>query len=236
MSASVFVAVPHYGHLVTGSIESIVQASLKHRIHLQTAGGSLLAFVFNSLWCHALNKKPRPDFFAMHHSDIQAEAGWLDKLIDIMESHQADIVSVVVPIKDARGLTSTGYMDAKEDITRLTLKEIHQLPETFSQVPMLHGDYKPATIMVNTGLILVDFRKPWVEEFHFNIADGIKKNEYGRFFPCVLPEDWGMSAWAAKRNLKVFATRKVKAKHWGSACFSNHKPDGEWDHDEGDMF
>src|ERR1051326_665786 len=103
----VFLAVPHYGQLVTGALESLIKASTRHRIHLQTAGGSLLAYVFNSLWCHSLNMRAACGLadggithFAMHHSDIQAQPEWLDILMDEMEHTSADIISTIVPIKD----------------------------------------------------------------------------------------------------------------------------------------
>jgi hypothetical protein len=226
--SNVFLAVPHYSTVAAGTLESLIQASTKHRIHLQTAGGSLLAYVFNILWCNALNQKPRPDYFAMHHSDIQAQPGWLDILTDEMERVGADILSTVVPIKDNRGLTSTGFRNSKTGhVTRFTMKEIMEKPETF--IIPLH------TLLVNTGLMLIDFRKPWVEDFHFNIQDNIKKKPNGTFYPEVLPEDWNMSIWAAQHNVRVFATRKVRVLHHGPAAFCNDKPWGEWETDQGSV-
>jgi hypothetical protein len=227
--ASVFLAVPHYSTVVAGSLESLIQASRKHTIHLQTAGGSLLAYVFNILWCNALNKQPRPDYFAMHHSDIHAEPGWLDIMIDELEKRQADILSTVVPIKDNRGLTSTGYLDTRNDgrITRYTMKQIMAKDPSFT-----FSTDSNLTLLVNTGLMLVDFRKPWVEEFRFNIQDNIKRKPDGKFYPEVLPEDWNMSVWARERKLNVWATRKARVLHHGPAAFTNDKPWGEFDRDK----
>src|SRR5262245_17498739 len=73
-------------------------------------GGSLLASNFNRIWCYALNlvhHGERVDYFAMLHDDIDPEKYWLDKLIDELEAQELDLLSVVVPIKDRRGMTST---------------------------------------------------------------------------------------------------------------------------------
>jgi len=227
----VFLAVPHYGQIVANALESLIAATTKHRIHMQTVGGSLLAYCFNSLWCHALNKrKDGITHFVMHHSDINAEPCWLDKLVEEQQAQKADILSVVIPIKDKRGVTSTARMRPDGQIVRLTVHEIHNLPATFSG-----SSVQPDTLLVNTGLMIVDFTKPWVENFSFNIADGIKKLDSGRYAPLVLPEDWNMSLWAHHHNLKVHATRKVKATHWGPAGFSNDQP-GDWQTDQGDTF
>src|ERR1700722_2018308 len=108
MHPSVFLAVPHYGDLVAEALPSLITASCRTdttRISLNTNGASLLAFNFNLLWCAALNQRRDKSLthFAMHHADIQAEVGWLDQLIDEMAAVQADVLSVVVPIKDEKG-------------------------------------------------------------------------------------------------------------------------------------
>jgi hypothetical protein len=138
MQPSVFLAVPHYGDLVAEALPSLITASCRTdttRISLNTNGASLLAFNFNLLWCAALNQRQDKGLthFAMHHADIQAEVGWLDQLIDEMAAVQADVLSVVVPIKDEKGLTSTGLQDPKTcKIRRLTMREIFTLPKTFT--------------------------------------------------------------------------------------------------------
>lgn len=88
--------------------------------------------------------------------------------------------------------------------------------------------------MVNTGLWVCDFSKPWVEEHAFRILDTIMKTPEGRFLPRTLPEDWGFSAWLADRGLKVCATRKVKVIHHGRASYSNDHVWGTWETDHGD--
>ena len=174
--------------------------------------------------------------FAMHHADIQAEVGWLDQLIDEMAVVQADVLSVVVPIKDEKGLTSTGLQDPKTcKIRRLTMREIFTLPKTFNAKDCSQlgdTDNRQLTtdnyLMVNTGLWICDFTKPWVEEAFFEIRDKIIQLPDGRFAANVLPEDWNFSGWCANQGLKVFATRRVKSHHYGRARFSNTHAWGDW--------
>src|SRR5689334_16752230 len=124
--ANVFIAVPHYDQLDPQSLEGLMLASAKHRYSVNTEGGSLLALMFNLLWCRALNQRAGRGWthFAMHHSDIEAPAGWADTLVDEMERVGADVLSCVVPIKDNRGLTSTGWQDPHtRRIRRFTMAE-----------------------------------------------------------------------------------------------------------------
>jgi hypothetical protein len=109
-SATVYLAVPHYDCLIAQALPGLMTASQRHRYILALEGGSLLALGFNQLWCRALNDRREGGIthFAMHHADIEAPAGWLDRLIDEQRRVDADVLSVVVPIKDGRGLTSTG--------------------------------------------------------------------------------------------------------------------------------
>jgi hypothetical protein len=112
--ARVFLAVPHYDALAPQAVAGLYGASHEgHVSSLNLEGGSLLALVFNRLWCRALNERHDKGLthFAMHHADIQAPAGWIDTLLAQQERVGADVLSVVVPIKDGRGLTSTGVRD-----------------------------------------------------------------------------------------------------------------------------
>ena len=54
-------------------------------------------------------------------------------------------------------------------------------PETFTAPDLL----------VNTGLLLVDLRAPWVEEICFTVTDRIQKLEDGSYAVHVLGEDYG---------------------------------------------
>jgi hypothetical protein len=230
---NVFIAVPHYNQLAPQALEGLILATQRHRYSINTEGGSLLALMFNKLWCRALNARADGvTHFAMHHSDVAAQAGWVDTLLEEKDRVGADVLSVIVPIKDARGLTSTGWQDpTTRRITRLTMADVMRLPETFDAQAAGRPDQ---WLMINTGLWVCDLRDPWVEDVCFTILDGIGKGDDGRFYPRCVPEDWNFAAWCARRGLKVFATRKVAVTHYGPAGFTNAKLWGEWDTDRGD--
>ena len=103
-----------HGPLVPQALPGLLQPSLGARkVCLVVGGGSLLANSINRLWVQALNERTDHGWthFAMHHADVQAPAGWVDTLADEMARVGADVISAVVPIKDYRGLTSTGWRD-----------------------------------------------------------------------------------------------------------------------------
>jgi len=232
--ANVFIAVPHYDQLAPQALNGLILATAKHKYSINTEGGSLLALVFNRLWIRALNARGQGiTHFAMHHADVEAPAGWVDTLIEEMEETGADVVSVVLPIKDQRGLTSTGVQDAiTKKIRRFTIKEVMELPTTFDRYD---ADRPPQEIlMVNTGLWICDFTRPWVEKVCFHILDGITREADGLFQARAVPEDWNFSQWLAEQGLRVFATSRVKAIHHGRAGYANDHAWGTYATDEGD--
>jgi hypothetical protein len=232
--ANVFIAVPHYDQLAPQSLEGLILATAEHKYSINTEGGSLLALVFNRLWVRALNRrKDGVTHFAMHHADVEAPAGWVDVLVNEMRDWQADVLSVVLPIKDQRGLTSTGLQSAvTKKIRRFTMTEVLNLPRTFDRFEV--DGYDDEILMVNTGLWICNFTKPWVEKVCFHILDGITKDEDGTFQARAVPEDWNFSTWCAEQGLRVFATRAVAAKHHGRASYPNDSVWGTYQTDEGD--
>lgn len=170
--------------------------------------------------------------FAMIHNDIIALPGWLDKMLALAEKHDADILSVISPIKDERGLTSfaldeeiepgNGGLPVEYAPRRLTLTEIYDnYPETFEV---------PGKLLINTGLMLVRLKNPLTEELYFAFDDKIIKQK-GKFIPVGISEDWFFSRLAQAKGLKVFATREIKLNHAGRFLFGNEKW-GTWDKDK----
>ncbi len=180
---------------------------------------SLLAFSFNSLWADALNSRKTHGVthFLLIHSDIVPISGqkWLETLVNEMEAVGADVLSVVAPLKNTDGITSTGIQIGKPYhpwmIKRYTMKEIFDLPETFTH----------EKLVVNTGMMLVDMRKPWVEKIHFHIKDDIIMRKDGLYEAIAFPEDWNFSEEAKALGAKVFSTRKVKIEHHGTQIYPN---------------
>jgi hypothetical protein len=204
-----FIGIPTYdGRANLQVVDSVMRAGGENVV--QHAGGSLLAHVFNQLWCMALNSRPKITHFLMLHSDIVVtEAGWLDRMHVIMHENEADVLSAVVPIKGPEGTTSTAKIAAEQwppQVDRLGMRDCLELPETFTH----------EWLALNTGLMLVDLRKPWVERCHFEIRDRVIRGEDGIFRPYVLSEDWNFSLQARALGAKLFATRAIQLKHQGT--------------------
>lgn len=237
--ANVFLAVPTYnGQLSIGTAQGacLWPTESRHRMMPVFNQSSLLANGFNKLWCQALNwrKQHGIDYFAMLHADLGPSKWWVDVLIDEMERKRADVCSVVVPIKDEKGTTSTGLdvqlNHSTKAVRRLTMTEVMDIPdETFGAEDT---DMPDCPLLVNTGCWVCDFTKPWVEKVKFTITDAIGKDSQGEFAALSDPEDWGFSRQIHKLGLKAVATRKVQVNHYGGFTFTNDRPWGVWKRDE----
>lgn len=195
--------------------------------------GSLLACNFNQLWCIALNlshRGERVDYFAMLHDDIGPEDFWLDKLIDELEAKQLDVLGVVVPIKDSRGMTSLALQREDDDWlpkARLSMHDVYELPETFTQ------DDLGAPLLLNTGCWVAKWNQEWCRTVHFEINDRIVFNRTAnRYQAQTEPEDWffsrqlneiGKGPTSRVKPLRIGATRKVSVVHQGEMDFTNQR-------------
>lgn len=209
-------------------------------------GGSLLANNFNQFWVHALNLQEQGvpiQYFVMLHDDIVPDDGWLDTLIEDIESSSADLVSALVPIKDPLGLSSTAIDDPKDQFNverRITMWESFSLPPVFD-----HKDcgYPDQVILANTGCWICRFDRDWRKAYlkgqktylRFTIDDRIMyypdRPPGRRWAAEVAPEDWNFSREIQKLGAKVMITRRVSLSHEGTIPFSNRDPWGEWKFD-----
>jgi len=199
---------------------------------------SLLTFSFNDLWAKALNARNEHgiDRFVMLHSDIQPLASsWIDDLLDELNRTDADVLSAVIAIKDHNGLTSTAIDTHLFRPRRLTFTEIAELPETFGghDLACIHeeGEGCNVDLLINTGLMAIRFDHPWVEQACFSFTDRIVKRD-GKYIAEIEPEDWKFSRWCHSQGLKVLATKKIKASHFGIVPFGNDRVWGTMKTDE----
>lgn len=221
----VFIGVPTYdGRIEESVMNAMFGASQQGGHMMQVTAHSLLAHNFNRLWCMALNsrKDQGTTHFAMLHADVGPEGDWLKKMLMVMDQTESDIVGCVIPLKGPKGLTSIGIDRPTEKdpwlAQRLSLKEIFALEPTFTDERLL----------VNTGLLLIDITKPWVDEkdengelkAKFEINDRIVFKD-GKYQAQVEPEDWGFCRKARKLGAKITATRTVKIRHIGRAEYLN---------------
>src|SRR5262245_6420830 len=178
MKNRVYVACPTFDYTVIGSTLGALLACKKDpetSAEWFVHGFSGLTANFNNLFVEALNgiKTRGITHFAMLHADIEPEQYWLDRMLRIMEDWQADIVSVISPVKNGTGLTSTAYENPENPWypIRFTVRQLGKMPPTFTQDDLL----------INTGLMLVDLRKDWVKKICFHVEDKITEIEPGVF-------------------------------------------------------
>lgn len=236
----VFLGMPGYGKQTSAAGRALWRASRDAgSVCTEYASGSLLACNFNKLWCTALNmvhRGERVDYFAMIHDDIGCEDFWLDALIDELESKQLDVLGVVVPIKDTRGVTSIALHhdgDNWNPECRLSMRDVYELPETFTS-----EDVGGMPLLLNTGCWVAKWNQEWCKRVHFEINDRIVFDRTNNCYrPEVESEDWFFSrqlheigaagsATDGMRPLRIGATRKIAVKHEGDVEFSNTFPWG----------
>lgn len=220
-------------------------------------GGSLLANAFNVHWCAALNlQRGGVDlrWFIMLHADVIPQDWWIDQLLIDLEESGADLMAAVVPIKDSRGITSTAIDDPADPwcvLRRLTMTEVHALPELFSAADC---GYPDNYLLPNTGCWVARFDRPWRFRVHFEINDRIIfKTTSGRSFPpqCAAPEyiseeelkeggfvaetmseDWNFGRQLGALGAKVMCTRRVALRHAGGITYPNTEPWGDFKSDD----
>lgn len=232
----VYLGMPGYGRMTAAAGVGLFRACADMenvRVHYQC--GSLLASNFNQLWCGALNRVlcgERVDYFAMLHDDVGPAEYWLDTLIDELEDKQLDVLGVAVPIKDTRGETSLALHNEGDNWTpagRLTMHDIHQLPETFTSEDI------GLPLLLNTGCWVCKFDMKWADKVHFEINDRIVLKQFSdgewRYQAQTEPEDWFFSRVLHQLDLKIGATRKIAVNHRGEMDFTNERAWGSQTYD-----
>jgi hypothetical protein len=235
----VFLAFPCYGLAHFEAVEACYRACAQTPVALYRSQDSRLPHNFNKLWCAALNSRKQHGWthFAMLHSDVAPEAGWLDALIDEQERLGVEVMATVIPIKDRRGLTSTGVWNKETgQVRRLTMAEVMQLPETFtaSEVADLLQSGVDMPLLVNSGCFVCAFTTRWPERVVWRFMDEIVHHGDQRFEARTMSEDWDMSRQMAQLGVKVAVTRKVLLVHYGSEGWCNQGAWGTVQEDKGD--
>lgn len=211
----VYVGSPSYdGRIQQRTMSALLQAVVDPDIQAQimTVDCSSLTRSFNTLWLSALNARAEGfTRFLMIHDDVApASQGWLKKMLSLMDHHKADVISAVIAQKRPQGFTSTAW-DLPEGIQSIPLKRIFKMEPTFTD-PLL---------LVNTGLMLVDMSKPWVEKMDFKFESGIENGKV-----IEVSEDWNFSRRAKALGAVLYATRAVKVYHVGRMLYPNDHPWG----------
>lgn len=185
-------------------------------VNLIEFSGSVLTYSFNSLWAAALNLRQAEvpvTHFLLWHADIMPEPNnWLEIMLGEMKRTGAKVLSAVAPIKNDKGMTSTARDTDLYHPLRYTVTELSQMTEPTWTEPDL---------LINTGLMLVDFSAPWVENICFTMTDKIEKNADGKYRVYFTPEDWNFSRSCRALGIPVHATIAVTINHIGRASYSS---------------
>lgn len=220
------VCLPHAGRRDERQLErllSLQKESLrsKRSVSWTNPGSSLLTYNFNDGWAIALNLRDegKVTHFLLWHADIVPQGDdWLETLYLEMARVEADVLSVISPIKNQNGLTSTARDTDPWRPIRYTMTEILARPLTWTEPDLL----------VNTGLLLIDLQGAWIERdpglaVCFTMRDQVARNpETGRWEPDIAPEDWGFSRHARAAGARIWVTRAVMLDHWGEFPYPNH--------------
>ena len=227
----VFLAMPtHDGRINSGSAQSLyANNSQVHDVYIKVGTISLLNYNMNKLWADALNmheEHPDMKWFAMLHSDVYSEPYWIDKLIEIAEKYQIDMLSAAVAIKDDSGDTSTGISNPQNDhwnLKRISIDQI-QLFERDMKVPLsaMAFDYNQI-LLANTGCMICRIDKPWSSEVLFKTEERLHRNGLGHWEAFCDSEDWNFSRQVHDRGGIVAVTSAVKTWHVGRKVFANFK-------------
>lgn len=221
-----------------GSIRAAIEASEKHTVGVDNSGNGFDDM--DILWTLALERASLGEIthFAMLHSDISPETGWLDRLVDECDRLDADLVSAVVPLKDFRGVTSTGISGPEDQwggFRRFTVKELPSLPKTFNASDAGYGDWP---LLINTGCFIADLRKQvffTTDQGEALVNFNFPRKTYregGGWKMLRESEDWHLSRCLHRLKARYYATSRIQVKHMAShVAFQNWGAWGE-EHDE----
>lgn len=219
----VYVALPHSGHLEPESRQSAECGAYGYagiKADVRSHCFSILPANFNDCVVTCLCAD-HYDYFALHHSDIQMPAGWLGSMIHTMESKHIDVLHAVSPIKGDTGETSTAVAysgDRWQSPRKLTVYELHQLPELFDVNDCRRALVKGEGIerlLCNTGALVIRIGD-WFKDFTgFANFDRIVRTGEKSWRRDTVPEDWNFGHWCADHGINVWATRTPTVGHWG---------------------
>lgn len=211
----------------------------KLQVAYSRKGCSSLPQTFNQCWADAIANPGKFDYFAMLHSDVEPQQGWLDVLYDEIVRTKATVVSAVCAIKDGKGVTSTGVgpVDDDYEYRRLTVTECQKLPQTFGLADVKAANLWPdeywqgglRCLLVNTGCWIADLSWPkWYEvrpdgcfDFVYEQKHRIQKWPDGSVHCEFAPEDWLLSRYVCRHGGTALATRLFRVAHWGEQMYPN---------------
>jgi hypothetical protein len=187
------------------------------------ATSSFSSMTFNLAFAEMLQRRDagRCDYFAMVHSDVAAEAGWLDRMLAEMHAADAGLISAVMPIKEPGGRTSTaiGVAGNRWVAKRfLSLDDLAKLPPTFGPE---HVCEPGEVLLVNNGCMVARADLPCWDSWEFNTYSRIVKRPDGGRHVEGRSEDYEMSHHIHDAGVRYVATYAVSVGHQGFVTWPN---------------
>lgn len=243
---SVAVACPG-GQFCWGAVSGLLDASRRHQTLCINNGNGFDDM--NALWAQAQNlyEAGKITHFAMLHSDVVPMAYWLDVLIGEMEDRSLDMISAIIPIKDARGVTSSGIGSLSNPwgaFRRFTMRETMSIPEMLQLSDTPYADDPDKFLLHNTGCFVCDLRNPLFSSTRedgslrcfFDFPTKITRSEQGpnagQWINHRESEDWFFSRAVHELGGKTALTRRVTLAHRGALDYINYAPWGDYEVDE----
>jgi hypothetical protein len=227
MKEKAFLALPAYANQISGPTATCLPQCARNRpLQMTYTSSSVLPHAFNGLWVEAVQGTAQ--YFVMLHADVAPLPNfWVDELIDLLEEHDADVMSVCLPIKSQEEVFSTGLGHPDTECHyRLTRSDARKLPRTFDGQALREVTGQEGNLLVNTGLFAARLRAGWERKVHFRFRTRIDWREDGTGRAVLLSEDWDFSNQLAALNCKVYATLEIPAIHIGTAEWDNSTHEG----------
>jgi hypothetical protein len=194
-------------------------------VNVVQACGSILPHTFNQLLAHALDWRDQGHIthVAMLHDDIIPKCNrWVDVLYDEMRTAKVEMISAVVPIKEAgRARTSTAIGKIGEPWFPARFIHCDEQAATGRTFTAEHVCREGEELLVNTGMWLADLRAWWWDAFPgFEMLARITKRD-GQRIAQARPEDWELSRHMRAHGARYAATWAVPLEHRGPHHWTN---------------
>ncbi|HSV94498.1 MAG TPA: glycosyltransferase [Spirochaetia bacterium] len=170
-------------------------------IERSSFNSSVIPIGFNTLWDFGI--KGKYDYFAMIHSDIEPEEGWLEKMLNEMNENNLDVISAVIAIKNEQGMSSIAVNTTdKWHYRNISIEEAKKLSKTFTE-------FEGKSLLINTGLMICKMGD-WAKDVIFRFQSNKVNGEY-----VTIDEGYDFSHQLHDKGLRVGATTVVKIIHDG---------------------
>lgn len=228
----VFMAMPAYLGVQPAAMQALF--SFSSRVPGRCCTPKVMPFShhcgsFNALLAAALNCREEMGLthFCMHHQDVEPEPWYVDKALDIMDRDGLDVLACAVPIKDSKRMTSVAVLDRDTLHTRrLSVKEVRQLPMTFTKEDLPKLGWKNHLLLPVAGLFFMALDPEKIldergnSRLWFESPSRIVRDQSGAYISAVWDEGWNISVQMLLAGMSVGCTREIALAHLGGGAWT----------------